>query len=61
MTRPSDQGELIESVATKNDVSADLVVELLKLEKEFNNLHEYGARSRFRARIGEIIDAALRH
>ena len=60
MTRASVQRDLIEKVAENHDVSVEVIEELLALELEFKNLHAYGARSRFRSRIGEIIDKALR-
>ena len=50
---------LIERVASRNEVSTDVIDALIKLEAEFHNLHIYGARSNLRARINEIINKSL--
>ena len=47
------------AAAAKNEISADVIENLLDLERDFKNLHVYGARPRFRRRIGEIVEAAL--
>lgn len=59
MRRGSGTRHLIVTAAAKNEISAEVIEELLDLEDDFKNLHVYGARSRFRSRINEIIEAAL--
>ena len=51
--------ELIETVASRHDVSTEVIETLINLEADFRNLHIYGARSNLRARINEIINKAL--
>lgn len=59
MRRGNDKRDLIEMVAAKHEISAEVIESLLDLENDFRNLHAYGARPQFRSRIEEIIDAAL--
>ena len=59
MTRAYDHRDLIAAVASKNEVSVEVIERLIDLEGDFQNLHAYGARSNFRSRINAIIDVAL--
>lgn len=60
MTLANNYRELIDAVAARNEVSVDVLEKLIDLEADFKNLHTYGARPRFRRRIGEIVDIALK-
>jgi len=51
--------EIIAEVAGANGVSAEILRELLALEKEFDNLHAWGARPALRRRMAELIDASM--
>lgn len=56
----SDQKQrIIAEVASANGVGADLLSNLLALEKEFDNLHAWGARPALRRRMAELIDESI--
>ena len=59
MARVDDHRDLIAAVAAKNEVSTDVIEKLISLEADFQNLHAYGARSKFRSRIDDIVEVAL--
>ena len=59
MAQMSDHRDLIVAVATKHDVSVEVIEKLINLESGFQNLHAYGARSTFRSHINDIIEVAL--
>ena len=59
MTRLDENRDMISAVAAKNEVSADVIEKLINLETDFQNLHVYGARSKFRSRISDIVEVAL--
>lgn len=54
-----DFRHLIEAVAVRNEVPAEVIEGLLALEDEFNNLHAWGARASLKARVNVILDKAL--
>ena len=58
--RYEDHRELIAEVANANGVPVGLIEELLRLEPDFANLGQPGARARLRAQVAVIIDEALR-
>ncbi|PZW40409.1 hypothetical protein C8P66_12448 [Humitalea rosea] len=51
--------DVVEDVARKTGVSADLIVDLLNLERRHQNLHGWGARPALRRDISAILDRAL--
>ena len=55
----TDYRDVIDGVAARTGVSADLIVELLNLEFRHQNLHGWGARPALRREIAEIIDRAF--
>lgn len=55
----TDYRDVVEEVATRTGVQADLIVELLNLEFRHQNLHGWGARPALRREIANIIDRAF--
>jgi hypothetical protein len=51
--------EVVEDVAGKTGVSADLILDLLNLERRHQNLHGWGARPALRREISTILDRVL--
>lgn len=57
----TDYRNVVEEVAARTGVQADLIVELLNLEYRHQNLHGWGARPALRREIAAIIDRAFQH
>jgi hypothetical protein len=57
---PEAHRDLIEAIAARYEVPSEVIESLLGLEDEFRNLHAWGARPSFRARVNEIVDKWLR-
>ena len=60
MACANDHRSLVAEVAATHEVSVDVIEKLLNLEKDFQNLHAYGARPSFRSRIDDIVRVAIR-
>jgi hypothetical protein len=55
----TDYRDVVEEVAARTGVQADLIVELLNLEFRHQNLHGWGARPALRREIAAIVDRAI--
>jgi DNA sulfur modification protein DndC len=52
--------ELVEEIAARNEVPAEVLDSLLGLENEFQNLHAWGAKANLKSRISEIVERAIK-
>lgn len=51
--------DVIAEVSAANEVSGELLLQLVKLEPEHRNLHGYGARPKLRRAIEAILEPHL--
>ena len=55
----SKREPIIREVAAEKGVEPELIVNLLGLEREFSNLHGYGARGKLRRAAEKMIDESM--